>query len=110
MPIRQPNGIWIPTFSPASKSEVAPSISIALIGDREGDRAALAAFVGSRDNEPLHVQGIPQTRFAPYLLDCVEHGGRTARPCGPVLEIRNQSVESIEIEMAVCFGQMQKQS
>src|SRR6476646_7874250 len=40
MPIREPNGIWMPTFSPASRSDVAPSISMRLSEMQEGIRPA----------------------------------------------------------------------
>ena len=42
-------------------------------------------------------------------LDRVEHGGRTARPGGPVLPVRDDVVERREVEVAHVVGQLQVQ-
>ena len=102
MPIRQPNGIWMPTFSPASRSEVAPSTSIGLVGDRERDGAALAALVGAGDDEPLHVQvvlgtsGVGPTPSRPCRAS---RAGRTPRWAGPSSPA-TMSSSSLEVEVA----------
>jgi hypothetical protein len=88
-----------PTFSPASKSEVAPSDS--LVGNRKGDRATLAALVGTGDGEPLHVQVVSQPGVVPHLLDGVQHHGRTACPRRPILPVKHKAAALIEIEVAV---------
>ena len=108
MPIRQPNGIWMPTFSPASSSDVAPSISTCLSDMDESDGAALSAVVGTRDGEALHVQAVAQPRVRPSTVSTASsmavgphaHVGRS-RQSGTKLS------RSLEIEMAICVGQLQ---
>src|ERR1700712_4642825 len=59
-----------------------------LVGAREGDGAALAALVGSRDDEALHVEVVLlHACVGPHLLEGVQHRGRTTRPGGSVLPV-----------------------
>ena len=111
MPIRQPNGIWIPTFSPASSSEVAPSISIVL---------SEIAKVTVPPSPPLSVRAMANrsmcrssrdARAVPDLLDRVEHRGRARTPrSGRSRQSGTRSSRLGEVELAVRLGQLQVQS
>ena len=108
MPMRQPNGIWMPTCSPASKQRGGAVDFDGLVGQREGDGAALAALVRSRDDEALHVEVVLwHPGVFPHRLDGVEHRRRTARPGRAVLPVRDEAVEfGREVEVAHVVGQL----
>ena len=109
MPIRQPNGIWIPTFSPASRSEVAPSISMVL---------SEIAKVTVPPSPPLSVRAmanrsmcrvVGQSRGIPHRFDRVEHGGGTARPRRPLRQSGTRSSRLSKSSLPSCLGQLQVQ-
>ena len=99
MPIRQPNGIWMPTCSPASKSEVAPSTSTVLSDSANVTVPPSPPLSVLGDDEALHVQVVfGHTCFCPHLLDACRaspavHMPRSAGPAsrGRVRRVRPRS-------------------
>lgn len=110
IPIRQPNGIWMPNFSPASRSDVAPSISMVFFGYREGDRPTFAAFVRSGDREAFHVQLVGEIRFFPMLLSVIQQSGGTTDPGRALLPIGGDFGEAAEVQVTLRFGEPQMKS
>ncbi len=109
MPIRQPNGIWIPTFSPASRIDVAPSISMVL---------SEIANVTVPPSPPLSVRAMANRSMcrssdspaaSHIVFDRVQHGRGSACPCRPVSPVRHEFVEVLEVELAVLLGELQVQ-
>ena len=109
MPIRQPNGIWIPTFSPASRIVVAPSISMVLSD---------FANVTVPPSPPLSVRamanrsmcsGRREPRGVPRLSRRVQHRRGSARPCRPVPPVGDEFVEVLEVDLAVHAGELHLQ-
>ena len=109
MPMRHPNGIWIPTCSPASSSEVAPSTSIVL---------SEMAKVTVPPSPPLSVRAMTKrsmcrlvrhARTGPDPLDRVEHGRRPARPGRALLPVRNDVVERAKSRCPIVVRELKVQ-
>ena len=75
-----------------------------LVRDGEGDGAALSAFVGAVDGEPLDVQMLTPTGVVPDCLDVVQHRRGPAGPGRPLFPVRDHVAQILEGEVAFGFG------
>ncbi len=109
MPIRQPNGICTPAFSPASISEVAASASIVLPLRPKVTVPPWPWARRPRRREALQVQTVGDPGRLPHLVGRVEHAFRTAGPGLPLPPVRNLVVQPLQIQPALGAGGAHRQ-